>query len=105
MDNTEDILKKAHSLFTAKEYDKALFLYSQVIATDPKSIEYQLYCIICDIAMEDEEKAQSLFDYFIVSKDVDFDEAVKYVEDIIDAHDGNNDKMMNLLKDISNTSV
>ncbi|MEA3289938.1 MAG: hypothetical protein U9Q04_07155 [Campylobacterota bacterium] len=105
MDNIENILKKAHSLFTAKEYDKALFLYSQVLSTDPLSKEYQLYGIFCDIGSESDEKAQSLFEYFIVSKDIDFDEAVKYVEDVIEANDGDNNKMMGLLKDISSSNV
>ncbi|MEA3353146.1 MAG: hypothetical protein U9Q33_04940 [Campylobacterota bacterium] len=105
MVNTEDILKKAHSLFSAKEYDKAIFLYSQVVSTDPSNKEYQLYCIFCDVGLESDEKAQSLFDYFIVSKDIDFDEAVKYVEDVIEANDGDQDKMMTLLKDISHSSV
>jgi tetratricopeptide (TPR) repeat protein len=101
----QQILKQAHSLFTDKKYDKALFLYSQVISTEPSNIEYQLYCLFCDIASEDEGKAQSLFDYFTIAKLDSFDEAVKYILDIINAHDGDNEKMMTLLKDISNTSI
>jgi len=105
MKTTNDILKKAHSFFSAKEYDKALFLYSQVSSDDSSNIEYQLYCIFCDLAYENEEKAQSLFDYFSLAKDVNFDEAVKYAQDIIEAHDGNNEKMLSILKDLSITNV
>jgi len=104
-DKIQEILKQAHSLFTDKKYDKALFLYSQVISTAPTNVEYQLYCLFCDIASENEEKAQSLFDYFAIAKINSFDEAVKYIIDIINAHDGDNEKMMSLLKDISNTSI
>jgi len=105
MVKTDEILKQAHSLFTAKQYDKALFLYSQVITSAPTNMEYQIYCLLCDIGHESDEKAQSLFDYFIVAKDENFDEAFKYVTDVVNAFDGDNEKMMQLLKEISHTSV
>ncbi|MEA3498895.1 MAG: tetratricopeptide repeat protein [Campylobacterota bacterium] len=105
MGNRKDTLADAHALFSNKEYDKALFLYSQVISLDPTNIEYQIYCILCDLAYDNDAKAQQLFEYFIVTKDINFDESVKYVQDIVNAFDGDNNKMMNLLKDISNTSV
>ncbi|MEA2019806.1 MAG: hypothetical protein U9N59_15310 [Campylobacterota bacterium] len=101
----DELLKQAHSLFTAKQYDKALFLYSQVITSYPTNKEYQTYCLLCDIGHESDEKAQGLFDYFIVAKDENFDEAFKYVTDVVNAFDGDNEKMMGLLKDISHTSV
>ena len=105
MTNMDELVKDAHSYFTASQYDKALFLYSQILSVDPRNIEYQLYCIFCDLGYESEEKAQTLFDYFIIAKDEDFDNAVKYVQDVINAYDGDNAKMMNLLQDISTTNV
>ncbi len=105
MGKISDILDHAHSFFANKEYDKALFIYSQAVSLYPTNIEYQLYCIFCDVSYESDEKAQSLFDYFIVAKDQNFDEAVKYVQDIMNAYDGDSNKMMNLLEDISNTNV
>jgi tetratricopeptide (TPR) repeat protein len=103
--NIQKILTQAHTLFTSREYNKALFLYSQVVSLDPTNIEYQLYCIFCDLSYENEEKAQNLFEYFNVAKDLNFNDAVKYVQDILNAYDGDNDKMMNLLKDISATNT
>jgi tetratricopeptide (TPR) repeat protein len=105
MGNIENLLKDAHSYFSAHSYDQALFLYSQVVSSNPRNIEYQLYCIFCDLGFESDEKAQTLFDYFIIAKDKDLDVAVKYVEDVINAYDGDNMKMMGLLKDISHTNV
>lgn len=105
MDNIENLLKQGHSYFSIKEYDKALFLYSQVLSRDPSNKEYQLYCIFCDLGYESDEKAQTLFDYFIIAKDENFEEAVTYVDDVINAYDGDNVKMMNLLQDISTTNV
>jgi len=105
MGKTKGLLKDAHSYFSVSQYDKALFLYSQVLSLEPKNIEYQLYCIFCDLGYESEEKAQTLFDYFIVAKDEDFEKAVNYVQDVVNAYDGDNAKMMGLLKDISTTNV
>ncbi len=105
MGKDDELLKQAHSLFTAKQYDSALFIYSQVISSSPTNIEYQIYCLLCDIGFDDDEKAQTLFDYFAISKDANLDEAVKYVTDVVNAFDGDNEKMMGLLKEISSTNV
>ena len=105
MPNIKKTLALAHSLFSNKEYDKALFLYSQVTSLDSTNVEYQLYCILCDLAYDNESKAQQLFEYFIVTKDINFDESVKYVQDIINAFDGDNDKMMGLLKEVSESNI
>ena len=105
MIKTEELLKQAHSYFSAKQYDKALFLYAQVSSTDPKNIEYQIYCLLSDLGFENDKKAQSLFDYFIVAKDENFNDAVTHVQDVITAYDGDNEKMMNVLKDMSHTNV
>ena len=101
MINVEDTLKKAHSFFANEQYDKALFLYSQILSLDSTNSEYQLYCIFCDIASEDSQKAQSMFDYFTVAKNENPQTATKYILDIISAYDGNNDKMMGILREFS----
>ena len=105
MVNIELLLQQAHSYFTARQYDKALFLYSQVSSAHPNNVEYQLYCVFCDLGYESDEKAQSLFDYFIIAKDENLESAVKYTQDVINAYDGDNAKMMTLLNDISSTNV
>jgi hypothetical protein len=103
--NIESLLKKAHSYFAAKEYSKALFLYSQITSQEPTNIEYQLYCLFCDLGYENDEKAQTLFDYFIIAKDDNIEVAKKYVQDALHEYDRNNSKMMKLLNNISTTNV
>ena len=90
MANAKRLLSEATNHFINKDYDKALFIYGQLISQDPTSKEYKLYAIFCDIASEDEQKAISLFDY---------------VEDVIDAYDGDVEKMMDMLKDLSDSTV
>lgn len=105
MASIKNLLQEANDFFSNKQYDKALFLYSQVCSSDPMNLEYQIYSILCDIGFENDEKAQSLFEYFSIAKDVNFEEAAKYVQDVINAYDGDHEKMMNILQDISSTSV
>jgi tetratricopeptide (TPR) repeat protein len=101
----EELLKQAHAYFSIKKYDKALFLYSQVLSSEPRNKEYKTYCLLCDIGFESSEKAQTLFDYFLISKEESLENAIKYVEDFIHAYDGDNEKMLGLLQNISNTNV
>ena len=105
MINENRLLNEANSFFIQKKFDKALFLYSQLSFNFPDNKEYPIYALFCDIASEDEAKALSLFDYFCVVKEDSLDEALKYVEDIVNAYDGDIDKMMDLLKDLSDTTV
>ena len=101
MINELKFLDKANSYFTIGDYDEALFLYSQLSQAFPDNKEYLLYSILCDFGFDDHEKAQSLFDYFAISKKKDFNASLKYVEDIIKAYDGDIEEMTKLMDDMS----
>lgn len=105
MINENRLLNEANSLFLQKKFEKALFLYSQLSTEFPQNKEYPIYALFCDIASEDEEKALSLFDYFSVVKNENIDEAITYVEDVVNAYDGDIDKMMEILQDLSASTV
>ena len=105
MINEDRLLNEANSFFTQKEFKKALFLYSQLSSNFPQNKEYPIYALFCDIASEDEEKAISLYDYFSIVKDENLEEAIRYVEDMINAYDGDIDKMMEVLKELSTSTI
>jgi tetratricopeptide (TPR) repeat protein len=105
MINESRLLNEANSFFLEKNFEKALFLYSQLASNFKDNKEYPIYALFCDIASEDEEKALSLYDYFSVSKEESLDEAIKYIDDIVSAYDGDIDKMMEVLKDLSSSTV
>ena len=105
MINESRLLNEANSFFTQKKFEKALFLYSQLSSEFPDNKEYQIYALFCDVASEDEEKAMSLYDYFAVVKDENLEDAIKYVEDVINAYDGDIDKMMDILKEVSSSTI
>ncbi len=94
MINKNRLLNEANLYFLDKNYEKALFIYSQLSSEFPDNKEYQVYALFCDIASEDEQKAQSLFDYFSVAKEENLELALQYIEDVINAYDGDIDKMM-----------
>jgi tetratricopeptide (TPR) repeat protein len=105
MINENKLLNEANSFFTQKKFEKALFLYSQLSSNFPQNKEYPIYALFCDIASEDEEKAISLYDYFSIVKDQNLEEAIRYVEDVVNAYDGDIDKMMEVLKELSSSTV
>ena len=105
MINEKKLLNSANEFFLDKEFKKALFIYAQLRSLFPKNKEYAIYALICDIASDHEEKALSLYDYFSVEKEENLNEAIAYVNNVIDAFDGDIDKMMDLLKDITESSV
>ncbi len=99
------LLNDANALFAKQEYDKALFLYGQLSSLFPSNKEYPMYALFCDIASEDEQKAISLYEYFTVVKDTNIEEAIEYVMNIVEAYDGDNEKMIKILKDLADSTI
>ncbi len=105
MINENRIFENANSLFIQKKFKEALFNYSLLISNFPDNKEYPIYALLCDISIEDESKALSLFDYFSVLKKDGLDEAIDYIKDVINAYDGDIEKMMGILEDITESNI
>jgi len=105
MINENRLFNEANKFFLEKKFEKALFIYSQLSSSFPDNQEYPIFALFCDIANEDEQKAISLYDYFSIAKNKNLDEAIAYVEDVINAYDGDMDKMMEILKDLSTSTI
>ena len=105
MINENRLFNEANAFFLDRKFEKALFIYSQLSSNFPDNKEYPIYALFCDVASEDVDKAVSLFDYFSIAKEENLDEAITYVEDVINAYDGDIDKMMDLLSELSSSTV
>ncbi|RXJ75738.1 hypothetical protein CRV03_12250 [Arcobacter sp. F155] len=105
MINENRLFNEANRHFLDKNFEKALFIYSQLSSNFPTNKEYPIYALFCDIASEDEQKAMSLYDYFSVAKDENIEEAIAYVEDVVNAYDGDMDKMMDILQELSSSTI
>lgn len=93
------LFDEANILFGNKEYSKAFFLFSQLVAKFPNNKEYEVYVLICDIATENDERGSFLFDYFTVTKnELGSEEAVRLTLDFISAYDGNSEKLAEILQ-------
>lgn len=93
------LFDEANILFGNKEYSKAFFLFSQLVAKFPHNKEYEVYVLICDIATENDERGSFLFDYFTVTKnELGSEEAVRLTLDFISAYDGNSEKLAEILQ-------
>jgi len=103
--NKNEMLDKADILFSNKEYKEAIFLYSQLLSYDLTNKEYKIHCLLCDIALENEEKAQAMFEYFSVSKLENKKKAIKSLENMIKDYDGNINIMSQILNNINNSDV
>ena len=105
MVNEKRLLNDANTLFLNKEFKKALFLYSELLYLSPLNEEYKIYAIFCDIAIEDVEKALSLYDYYSVSKAEDEKGAIPYIKKVIRAYDGDVESLMLMLDEFSQNTV
>jgi len=103
--NEKRLLNDANTLFLNKEFKKALFMYSELLYIAPLNEEYKIYAILCDIAIEDDEKALSLYDYYSVSKAEDSKGAIAYIKKVISAYDGDVENLMEMLDEFSQNTV
>jgi len=87
---TEEILQKADDFFIDKNYKTALQFYSNILSQNPDDQDAQIGLLLTDMALNDnEEKAQTLFDYYIIIKDQDIDIAYDTINDLINEEEIN----------------
>jgi len=78
----------AEKLFTSRSYEKALFYYSLAREREPQSQDVRVGILLCDLAYEMESEAHSLFDYYVIAKKENSENAVELIEKIIFSIDG-----------------
>ncbi len=78
----------AEKLFTTRNYEKALFYYSLAREREPQSQDVRVGILLCDLAYEMEGEAHSLFDYYVIAKKENSENAVELIEKIIFSIDG-----------------
>jgi tetratricopeptide (TPR) repeat protein len=105
MINENRLFNEANAFFLSRKFDKALFIYSQLASNFKDNKQYPIYALFCDIASEDEEKGMSLYDYFSIAENENIDTAIAYVEEVVNTYDGDIDKMMDILEDLSTSTI
>lgn len=100
-DNVLDLLKKAEDSFSNREYKQAMTCYSQILSFHPEHREARTGILLCDIAMEHDDEAQALYDYYKVIKKEGDGEAEDTLESLIQGFDGSIEKITQFLIDSS----
>jgi len=94
---TEKILERAENYFYSGEYDEAMRIYGLLLKDYPDLQEARIGAILSDIANENDEEAQALFEYYQVLKNEDNENAAKIIEDMIVSLDDALEKISALL--------
>jgi tetratricopeptide (TPR) repeat protein len=81
-------IETAERFFVSKNYEQALFYYSLARQEDPQSQDVKVGVLLCDLAYEMENEAHSLFDYYIIAKKENAENAADLLEKIIFSIDG-----------------
>lgn len=89
-------LQKAQELFQSGEYQNALRYYGDLYSENPKLDEAKIGVYLCDMALESDEEAQALFDYYYLIKD-EQEDAAKVISDIIDTLDSSKNTIAQLI--------
>ena len=81
-------IETAERFFVSKNYEQALFYYSLARQEDTQSQDVKVGVLLCDLAYEMENEAHSLFDYYIIAKKENAENAAELLEKIIFSIDG-----------------
>jgi len=96
----DGLLKLAHDKFDSREYKSALLNYALILEKDPDDKEARTGAILTEMAMNEEQGAQALYDYYTVLQSSDKELASEVMEEIITSMDGDVDKLSDLLSEI-----
>lgn len=83
----EKLKAKAEDYFYKGEYEKALHNFSLALMQAPDDKELQICAVLTDMANENEEKAQAIFEYYQITKEIEEDNAEEIIGDLIESMD------------------
>jgi len=97
---TKKVLEKAQNYFFRGEYDEAMRIYGLLLKDHPHLSEAKIGAILTDIAKENDEEGQALFEYYQVLKDSDEEDAEAIIASMIETFDGTVDKLSELIEGV-----
>ncbi len=85
--------------FYKKDYSLALFYFSLVLEKDPLNEDAKLGAILSDMASEKEEEAVALLEYYLLSKESDYEGERVNMQEIIELIDSSVESIYTLIED------
>lgn len=87
MGNIRKLLLRAEDLFQNGAYNDALTMYGLALKEQPASREARIGAMLSDVALENDEEAQAIFDYYQVLKNESNPDAETIIEEMIGSLD------------------
>ncbi len=94
--------ERAKESFFKREYKNALLNYSLSLKEFPNDEEAKLGAVLCDLALEREEEAVALFEYYELSKTQEGINSEEIVKEIIESVDNSISKISSFFVDYLN---
>ena len=98
-------LSKAKKAFLTKDYGLSLRLYNDLALADDSNKEAKIGVLLSDIAVENEEQAQKLFEYYQILKLQKIAHAEDTILNIISILDRNTNHFAELVNDFENAKI
>ncbi|NPA81740.1 MAG: tetratricopeptide repeat protein [Epsilonproteobacteria bacterium] len=97
--------ERAKENFFKREYKSALLNYALSLKEFPNDEEAKLGAVLCDLALEREEEAVALFEYYELSKTQEGIDSKEIVEEIIESVDNSISKISSFFMDYLNEKL
>lgn len=96
-----DYFKQGTDAFFEKRFSDAMRYFSLELSIHPLSKQARIGAILTDMALQSEEQAMALFEYYLVTKENGTQDCEEMMENLIDAVENNTESLTNLLTDAS----
>ena len=73
-----------------------MFQFALALSADPHSKEARIGAILCDMAIQNEDQAMALFEYYILTKENGAEDCEDVIEEIINSVEKHSDKIAHL---------
>lgn len=85
--------------FYEKKFSEAMLEFAHALSLDPSLKQARIGAILCDMAVENEEQATALFEYYLLTKANGAEDCEDVIEEIIDSVEENIGKMTHLVNE------
>lgn len=103
--NIKGSFNKAKKAFLSKKYGIAINLYNDIIIKYPESKEAKIGILLCDVASENEEQAQKLFEYYQILKAQKTSNAEDNILNLISILDKNANNFVAMINDFEESKI
>jgi len=95
----------AKNSFFKREYKSALLHFALALKESPEDKEAKIGAVLSDMALEKEEEAVALFEYYEATRQQDAENADEIVENIIESVDHGSENLYSLIENIEESLI